>query len=120
MVNHAKMRKRFLLELHLRSCGNLEFEFNTAELGRRFGLKPEDSEVVSTQLSALGFFKQRAWEPSGLMVKITMLGIIEAEKMNQPFHKRIAEEYPLLYQSIWSLITLLVGALLLWAFGLKK
>jgi len=54
------------------------------------------------------------------ILRITMLGIEEAERMGQPLLKKLADEYPFLYQCCWSSVTLLVGSLLLWLLGWKK
>jgi hypothetical protein len=120
MMYQERLRKELLRQLHQYSDGDPQKEVSIGQLALKLRVDEPTLLVPARQLA------EKHWltlnenpQHTSEIVKITMPGIEEAEKM-QSFLRRVQDEYPFLYQACWSLATLIVGAILLWLCGFNK
>jgi hypothetical protein len=122
MANHAKLRKQVLASAHRRSKGDPQVSVDLSDVAKDLHLELDDVERIVRQLADKGSVRANIPDiyGGGGTLTMTMKGIEEAEKMDEPFFKKLADQYPFLYQCCWTVFTLLVGAFLLWLVGLKR
>jgi hypothetical protein len=115
------VRERLLLAVYRRTRGDLNQSVTLEDVALAIGLDARGLKVQAQQLTELGYLQ--TIQPSigpDRVVRMTIRGVQEAEKMEQSFYKRLREEQPFLYDVIRGAALTLVGILVYWLFGFRK
>jgi DNA-binding MarR family transcriptional regulator len=112
MASHPLLRRKALLEIHRRSGGDTERRIKIVELAQELNLPANDVVVTARQLEGKEWvrFSARTLDPEFTHWSITMTirGIEEAERMQQPVLRRWPSEHPVVFGLFMSVITGLV------------
>ena len=115
MLSQKALRNRVLLELHQRTKGDLQQRVAMSDLANWLAMDIETLRVITQQLAASSL----VWTKLEF-VQLTVIGLEDAEQMQQSFYKRFADEYPFLHQFCWSILTAIATAGVLYWLGWKQ
>jgi hypothetical protein len=113
MKGQKGLRKGLLLELYRHSRGDLTREVSVEELASSLNEDEEAVILVVRQLAEKRWLTvdENPYHTSSIL-KITMSGVEEAERLDKPFHQRWPSEHPLLFGFLMSVVTGVVMLLL--------
>jgi DNA-binding MarR family transcriptional regulator len=121
MPSQARLRKTVLMDIYRQSGGDIERHINVAEMAESLAMPAKELVVIIGQLEAktlarFGVKIRDHPEFKRYTVMITMHGIEEAEKMEQPLLRRWPSEHPVLLATLSSIgtgiVMLVLGKLL--------
>lgn len=111
--SQSALRRDLLKELHRRSGGDVTRDVTVSDVAKSLNVDEGEIRVVAQQLAQKGSMKAADEEYHySLVMRITMAGVEEAEKMDKPFLQRWPSEQPVLFGFLMSVITGLVMLLL--------